>query len=163
METAKYPYKPKPIVAIAVTLFFAGCAAIIGKQALNNDRGLILNRIIEFSPSGATTFYWLLTILSVLAVVVGMFMLIKSLSAPRFVLLTQESLVSPKAGFSKNSITIPYDTINSLTIQEVQKQKFLMVHYSGKKISIPQSLLPNKETFDELCRKLAKNFESKKS
>ena len=161
METAKYPYKPKPIVAFAATVFFAGCAAVLGNLALTNDRGILFYRIIEFSPSAATVFFWILTSFSLFAVAGGIFMLVKSFSATRFVLLTQDSLVSPKAGFSENNITIPYDTIDQLTISEVQKQKFLMVHYSGKKISIPKSLLPKKETFEELCSKLAKNIEDR--
>ncbi len=34
----------------------------MGNVALTDDRGLILNRIIEFSPQGATIFYWVVAI-----------------------------------------------------------------------------------------------------
>jgi len=159
MEIAEYPYKPKPITAIGVIVFFGICAAFIGNQAHTNDRGLILNKIIEFSENGATTFYWVLTALCITFVVAGIFMLIKSISATRFVSLTQDSIISPKPGFSKKNIIIPYADIESLSLQKVQNQVFLMVHFSGKKISIPKSLLPDENAFNELCEKLSKNIE----
>ncbi|WP_455207428.1 hypothetical protein [Kaarinaea lacus] len=160
MEIAEYPYKPKPFSAIMIILFCGAFSSFIGSKAMTNDRGLILNKVIEFSTSGATIFYWILTGVFILSTAAGLFMLAKSFSAPRFVRLTEETLISPKSGFSKNNIIIPYKNITNLSFQKVKSQIFLIVHYSGKKISIPQSLLPDEETFNEFCSKLSKNIES---
>jgi hypothetical protein len=157
MELAEYPYKPKSMTAVVVMVFFAACAAVLAHEADTNDRGLIINRIIELSPSQATVFYWVLAGLSVLFVIGGLFMLVRSFAAPRRVSLTRDSLISPKAGFSKQVLTIPYASIRKLEVTKVQRQRFLMVYYDKHKISIPQSLLPNQAAFDELYNKLSKN------
>ena len=157
MELAEYPYKPKTLSALLVMLFFGACAVFIGNQANTNDRGLIIDRVIELSAPQATIFYWVLTGLCGVFVLLGLMMLVISFAAPRSVLLTEDSLISPKPFFSKKNIVIRYTAITKLALKQVKHQHFLMVHYAGKKISIPQSLLPNKAAFDELYTKLSNN------
>ena len=158
MEIAEYPYKPKPFSAILIILFCGGLSAFIGNQAITNDRGLILNRIIEFSINGATILYWVLTSIFIIGCLLGVLMLIKSFSSSRLVSLTEKSIISPKSGFNNKNIVIPYKDITNLSFQKVQRQIFLLIHYSGKKISIPQSVLPNEAAFRDLCSKLSKNI-----
>ncbi len=55
-----FRYRPSPKVMVLSGLFFGACAAVLGHKASTNTRGLMLNGIIELSPSGASTFYWVL-------------------------------------------------------------------------------------------------------
>ena len=150
MNEVKYPYKPKVIVFLLSILLFGGGTLAFGKIALTNDRGLILNRIIEFSPGGATIFYWCLTIASAAFVVFGIFGLIVGLTTNKEIVLAENEFHVPKGGLSKKIVSLKYSDISGLKIQSVQNQRFLIVHHLNGKLSIPQSMLPNKKSFEEL-------------
>src|SRR5262249_39049867 len=61
----EYEYKPKWTGLLACGGFFALCALLVAHRAYRNDRGLIINGIIELSPDNATLFYWALCALSI--------------------------------------------------------------------------------------------------
>jgi hypothetical protein len=66
--------RPKWPTIVLCAGFFGLSAAVLGAKAANNDRGLIINHVIELGPEGATTFYWALTALSVGFVAISAFM-----------------------------------------------------------------------------------------
>lgn len=150
MNTLSYDYKPKLWLMLVVVAFFGACAAIVGNLAITNDRGLILNRIIELSPSSATIFYLVMCILAIGFVVIGCIGIIRSLSTPKKVVLGDTSISAPKSHLSKKIVTIPYDEIVDLIDQTVQKQVFLIVQGNQKKITIARSSMVSKEKFMEM-------------
>ena len=97
-------------------LFFGACAAVIGQKASTNTKGLILNGIIEFSPSGASTFYWVLTALSILFVLVAGWMIVTTLvhGVPD-VVLTNEAISFPVGFPIKRPFRLPYAEITGLS------------------------------------------------
>lgn len=66
MNEVRIPYMPNKTIFILAIFFFLACAGVMGNVAASNDRGLILNRIIEFSPQGAAIFYWVIRLLDCL-------------------------------------------------------------------------------------------------
>lgn len=150
MNTLSYDYKPKLWLMLLVVAFFGACAAVVGNVALTNDRGLILNRIIEFSQSSATIFYWAVCIVAVGFVVIGCIGIITSLRTPKKVVLGDTSISAPKSHLSKNIVTIPYDEIVDIIDQTVQKQVFLIVQGNQKKVTIARSSMASKEKFTEM-------------
>lgn len=155
MNEVRFPYKPNVIVFIFVAVFFGACAAMLGNVAITNDRGLILNRIFEFSTGGATIFYWVLAVCSAAFVVLAITALISGLSAKKEIVLTETGIFVPKSGISKKVVTLEYSEISDLTMQTVQKQRFFNIIHEGGKLSIPQGMLPNKDDFDELVELVA--------
>ncbi|HAS6997775.1 TPA: hypothetical protein I7280_23385 [Vibrio parahaemolyticus] len=154
MNEVRIPYKPNKIVFILAIAFFAACAGFMGNIALTNDRGLILNRIIEFSPLGATNLYWAVTIAALSFVLVGTLALIKSMFSNREIVITNESISSPKSGFSKQDVTVNFSDITGVNMQTIQKTKILNIEHLGGRLSIPNSMLPNKASFEELVSQL---------
>lgn len=150
MNEIRIPYRPNKIIFILAIAFFGSCAGFMGNIAATNDRGLILNRIFEFSKQGATIFYWVIAGLSVAFVVLGFFALIKSYTSKREIIISDSSITSPKSGFSKLNICIKFSDITDVTMQTVQKTKILNIDHLDGRLSIPNSMLPNKQAFEEL-------------
>lgn len=150
MANVVFPYKPKTLIFVVSIVFFLICALFLGNIALSNDRGLVLNRIFEFSTQGATIFYWCLTAASGVFVVVGTIALYSGLKTRKEIVLTDDKILAPKSGMSNKIISVMYSEITDLNIQSVQKQRFLNIIHPGGKLTIPQSMLANKQAFDEL-------------
>lgn len=144
------PYKPNKILFLFVVAFFGACAGIMGNVAVTNDRGLILNGIFEFSPNSATIFYWIITGIALAFVTVGILALAKSVTTKREIVISETSLTSPKSGLSKINVTVSFSDITNVTLQTIQKTRILNIEYPGGKLSIPNSMLPNKQAFEEL-------------
>lgn len=155
MNDVKFPYRPKIFVLLLSSMFFIACALIAGYIALSNDRGLILNKIFEFSTEGATLFYWCLTAASGVFAVFGAIALYSGLTTKKEIVLTENKIMSPKSGISNKIISILYSEITDVNIQSVQKQRFLNILYPGGKLSIPQSMLTNKQAFEDLTSLVA--------
>ncbi len=150
MNEVRIPYKPNKFMFLLVVAFFGACAGIMGNVAITNDKGLILNRVFEFSPQGATIFYWVITGLSLVFVLVGLLALAKSVTTKREIVISETSLTSPKSIYSKIDVTVNFSDITNVTLQTIQKTKILNIEYLGGKLSIPNSMLPNKQAFEEL-------------
>ncbi len=150
MTEVRFTYKPRITVFLFSGLFFVGCALVLAHIARTNDRGLVLNRIIEFSEEGASIFYWSLAAASGVFVVLATMALYSSLTLKREVILTEDRITAPKSGMSKKLVAIRFAEITDVNIQSVQSQKFLNIVHEGGKLTIPQSMLPNKEVFEEL-------------
>lgn len=157
MNEIRIPYKPKVSMMIFVILFFGGCTLVLGYTALSNDRGFLLNRIIELSEGGATVFYWCLTAVSGIFVLLGIHGVWSATTSKKEIVLTATSISSPKNGFSRKVVTVNYADISDLSIQTVQKQKFLNIVHPGGKLSIPQNMLPSKQQFEELTHLIGGN------
>jgi len=75
------------------------------------------------------------------------------LSKPEIV-ITNESITSPKSGFSKQNVTVNFSDITGINMQTIQKTKILNIQHLGGKLSIPNSMLPSKALFEELVSQL---------
>ncbi len=150
MNEVRIPYKPNKILFILAIGFFGACAGFMGNIAITNDRGLVLNRIFEFSTQGASIFYWVITVIALAFVLVGIIALIKSFTSKREIIISDTSITSPKSGFSKLDITVNFSDVTDVTIQTVQKTKILNIDHLDGRLSIPNSMLPNKQAFEEL-------------
>jgi len=51
---------------------------------------------------------------------------------------------------SNQDVTVQYSDISNITVQSVPGSKFLQIVHPGGKLSIPNSMLPNKAAFEEL-------------
>ena len=150
MKEVRIAYKPNKAVFLLAVAFFGVCAGVMGNVAMTNDRGLVLNRILEFSPRGATIFYWVITGASLMFVLVGIWALAKSVTMKREIVVSETSLTSPKSGFSKVDVTVDFSDVTNVSLQTVQKTKILNIDHAGGRLSIPNSMLPDKRAFQEL-------------
>lgn len=153
-EVLDFPYRAKPWVMIACSALFGGCAAIFVREALANDRGLVLNGIVRFQVDGATIFYGCLAALSLVFVAIGLAGLGMSFLSPMRVRLTRDELSAPAFGLSRKVTRVPVSQIRDVNMLTVQGQSFLTVYHHGGerdgKLCIQQQMLPNARALDQL-------------
>ncbi len=155
VDKLEYTYKARFGVMLGGIAFFGACAAYMAHTAMTNDRGLIIrNLFLEFSPAGATAFYWCVGAVSAAFVLVAVAALISGLTNPMSIQLTSAELAAPKHGFAKKRTSIPLESIQSINVQTVHKQRFINIYHAGGKLSIVQSLMPSAMAFEELHRAL---------
>jgi hypothetical protein len=135
---------------------FGLASVFFGARAQSNDRGLIINGVIELSADGATVFYWVLFCLSVGFVLMTAALIFHRLTYRQRIAFTQSSIIVPKSRWSKEEHTIKYSEIKSITASKVNSQRFLNVIFAGGKFTIASSMLPSKTDFDEAYELLAK-------
>lgn len=155
MEILSYPYRPKPWVMLLVSIFFGAAALFMGRQALVNDRGLIINGLIHLEPGGATTFYWCVAAISAAFVAVGISAFFVGLLSSRRVILTGTDISAPKFGFSRKATAVNLSDIRSLSVQVIEGQRFLNIYHVNGKLAISASFLPDEAAFEQLCAAIA--------
>ncbi len=147
----QYDYRPKWTIIVFCALFFGACALVLGSKADGNDRGLIINGIIELSTENATIFYWVLATLSIGFVVAAGFLAVVRLTVHQRIGLVETSITIPRSRWSSDEVVVPFGEIVELSASEVSGQRFLKITYKGGKFTLTASMLPKKEDFDEIC------------
>jgi hypothetical protein len=150
LDTLEFPYKPKPRIMLIGALLFAALGGFAAMEAMTNERGLVLERLIHLSPQGATIFYWSLAAACALLVPLGLASFAAGFVGRRYVRLTSTELSAPRFAWSKSNTVVALADILDIAVQSVQKQRFLHVHYRGGRLTINQSFLPSRDAFEQL-------------
>ncbi|EKE68103.1 hypothetical protein [Gallaecimonas xiamenensis] len=150
MDDIRLPYKTGNLKLIGAMGLFGACAALIGREAATNDRGLILNHLLEFSAQGATLFYWALAGAALLFVLLAALALVKNNLSKRELVLTGTYLEAPKNGISNRLVRVQYSAITDLVLQQVQGIQLLKISHTQGKLTLASSMLPGKEAFAQV-------------
>lgn len=154
----QYRYRAKPWMMVLCILFFLACAGGLAQQASTNDKGAIIEHLIELNTSQATVFYWVLAAFSVGMVIIAFVGLVSAYSKPVFIELTENSITIPKHLWGQEQ-QIAFTDITDLAVQKVQRQVFLYIYHSTtqgaishgtKKGTISRANMPSKAAFEEL-------------
>lgn len=149
-----FPYKSQWRASLYTFLAFAGGTAFFVYKALHNDKGILYKHLIEFSQSGATTFYWVMAGFSFVIALLGIVNLVAfSMYGKKSVLrLTDMEIYIPRWPRIDKSRIIPFTDIDRLGLEEIHGQRFLVLKCrSIGTLKIAQSLLSNPEDFTQLC------------
>ncbi|HEY9282966.1 MAG TPA: hypothetical protein VIP46_05895 [Pyrinomonadaceae bacterium] len=155
MEILSYPYRPQARVMLLASIFFGAVACFMGREAMVNDRGLIVNGLIHLEPGGATTFYWCIAAIGAAFTAVGIPAFFVGLLSPHRVVLTSTDISAPKYGFSRKATTVKLSDIRGQSLQVVQENRFLNIYHVNGKLTISESFLPDEAAFKELCAAIA--------
>lgn len=154
MDEKKFPYKPKIYILLPGTLILIGCAIGFGNTAITNEKELIISffkqALLTLSPEMATIAYWLITILFFSYAIYIIKAIYLGLTTTKEIIISKNKIVSPESCMNKNVISIKFNEINNINIRSIKQQRFLDILYHGGKLTIPQSMLPNKYVFEEL-------------
>lgn len=160
METLKYAYKPKVTTMILGVIFFGVCSAVLYNEAATNDRGIIIDRIITLDAWQATIFFWGLCGASVVMTLGALLGIVKGMISTHNLVMDDLTIRFPKSGLSDVLVTIPYRDISDMTMVQMRSQRWLRIAYSGKKVNLNRSMLPNNAAFDRVCTVLAERVHS---
>jgi hypothetical protein len=145
-----YDYRPRWTVIVLCALSFGAAALFFAAEASGNDRGLIINGLIELPPAGATVFYWVLAALSVGFVAAAATMAAVRLTLHQRIAFTDSGIAIPRSRWSAEETAVPFSEIVALSTSEVHNQRFLKIIYRGGKFTLTASMLPGNEDFDEI-------------
>lgn len=150
----EYDYKPKWTLIVLCALFFGLAAVVLGVKAASNDRGVIINGIIELDPDGATIFYWVLCVCGVGFVAISAFLAYHRLTFHQRLAFGPAAVILPRSRWSAEDKVIAYRDISALSTARIYGQRFLYVTHAGGPSTIMASMLPSKAAFDEVCELL---------
>lgn len=150
MEEIKYHYKPNFLVFLLGIIFFGVSTFIIAREALTNDHGLIIYRVIELSASEATILLWFLTLLALVFTSAAFLAIFSGISTRRELVLTETHILIPKSAVSSKNVIIQYSDIKEIKVESAAGQIFLSVVLDKSKKSIPKSMLPEKDAFENI-------------
>jgi len=150
MNEIKYPYKPKILTYLLVTLGFAVAGGILSKVALANTQGVILNRFIELSAKNTTIFYWCLVVAAAIFVVIGIIGIYSALTSKNEIILTETGFSVPERLIGNNIITVNFSDISRIAPITVHGQNMLVIQHDENNVTIQQSVMPNKQAYDEV-------------
>lgn len=142
------PYRPslgKPLLAM---VFFGVCAVIMAHEAQTNDRGVVLNGLVELSTSGATVFYWVICGLSLGLVATALFFGLPQLLIPRRIVLEPDAITIPGWGFSRKHYRIPREEVRGVHLSSYQKIRMLKIIHVGGSKTINSSMMPHDGDMD---------------
>jgi len=149
-EVRQYPYRPRLTTIVFGGLFTGVGTLVLANRASRNDRGLVLNGLLEFSPESATVFYWVLTALFAAFLLIFLALAFVRITVPGRLLFGPTSMVLPTSRWTAGEMEIPYRQIESISETNVAGQHFLYVTYLGRKYAILESMLPSKRDFHEV-------------
>jgi hypothetical protein len=151
MEIKRYLYRAKAWIALLGWLLFGGGAVMFIYKALNNEVGLIIDGIIELSPSNATIFYWTFAVFSSVFTFFMLILLYDFLFGEKKYIIVYEDRISLPAGFRQKKVKeFYYNEIVDMTEINMGRQKFFEIKTTNDKANFGLSLMPNKAAYEEL-------------
>lgn len=145
----EYEYKPTWWIILLGGAMFGFATIFFSQKALSNDRGLIINGIIELSESSATVFYWVLAFFSLCFVLVTIAFIIHRIKFRQRIAFISSEIIVPASRWSSAEKSIEYKSISDLSIFKFNGQKTLNIIHSDGKSTISSGMLKRK-TFDEI-------------
>lgn len=152
-ETTTYPYRPKSLPVLLATGFFLLCALFMGREALNNRVGLVINGLIKLDATGATGFYWLIALLSLGLVAFGLAGVRASLMPERCVTLSPDIVIIPASPLSRAMTTILLADIADLSL-ETGRYPLLHIRHKGGTTKLTQRFFEDKDRFEDFLVRL---------
>jgi hypothetical protein len=136
----RYRYAPRLAPMLAAVLFFAACLAFYVWRTASNDRGLIINGLLELETDGATAFFASLAVGSAGFVLLGLWAASMRLRAPSYLMLDERSLSFPSR-FGRKARTVPYAAIRDIQLLNVQGQSMLQIETESGKVRVAAIML----------------------
>ena len=143
-----------------IKLWIPGLAAVFNgylafvsiREAVTNNRGLIINGAIHLGPTGATIFYYFFAALfsftfSLLAAVI-----LRCLFNPHSLLLGPEGITFFRGWLKQKKAFVPFESIGSLFQQQNVKggDRTLVFMVKNQRFEIAEAYLKNRSTYDEI-------------
>ena len=121
---------------------------------MTNDRGLILEHFILFSPDGATIFYWAMSVIGIGVLFLSVHLAIESRLYPRRISLSEHAASIPKSRWSSRVTSIPYATISDMGEIKLRGARLLYITHAGGRATVNSALFKTEEDYGPFCQSL---------
>ncbi len=151
----QYAYRPGSMPVVFGTVFFGLGTLFLGAEAWHNERGLVIERIIELGLKVATAFYWVCCGCCGGAWAFFMFLAWHQTVVKQRLVFGATAMRVPASRWSAEEKEIAYRDISAIAEAQFSGQRFLYVIHSSGKFIITSAWLPSKAAFDEIYKLLA--------
>ncbi|WP_027394569.1 hypothetical protein [Aquimarina latercula] len=143
----KYPYQGKWFLIILGIILFGGAAVLFFIKAIDNEKGLIINKLIKLSETEAAIFHWIFFTISLLFVIAASTGAYLKLKKKEFLVLKTDSIIIPPVGFKRVRTEIKFSNVISIDEMEVNRNLFLTIVFEGGKRTVTSNLLEKKSDY----------------
>jgi hypothetical protein len=158
----EFEYKPSWLIIILGGLLFGVGVGVLAIKANYNNRGLIINHIIELTTSEATIFYWTLSFFSLCFVLMTVGLIFHRFKYRQRIAFTEKGIIVPKSRWSGEEKIIEYKDISGISRANISGQKFIYLIHSGGKFIINCNMLPSKKAVEEIISLLTERINAEK-
>lgn len=158
-QDKQYSYGLKPAPASLGFIVFGGFAVFMMITALQNRGRLVIDGVIELSPSGATSFYWLVALFCAGLAAFAAVQFFAALRPPGALVLAKDEIRVPRLGLFPES-NIPLASITGLSLEKVRGQPFVLIRHREGKREIKRLFFSDPVHFDDFARLLASRLDS---
>lgn len=154
MENDQYEYGAKIKLALMGILFFGIIGAFLVFQGMENEKGLIINHMIELSPNEASGLYFLLSGASFLFAALALAAMAQSLfQGKTFLIIYPDRFTVPKSLFQKEK-NVYFSSIKAVKAQNVSGTKTLTFQSDDGKVCISNRSFKNEAFYQEAIEKI---------
>ena len=150
MRPVTYAYGLKLSTALFGVAFSATLTVWGAHVARTNQNGLIIRGLIHLSPSMATAFFWLTTLLLGLMLAACLFLTFTCFNGKRAVTLLPDRIEAVLGAITTKKVIVPYSSITKLELQAIRDQKILYIHHRCGRIALVPALLPKRSDLDDI-------------
>ena len=148
----RIPYAIPATNKAAMVLMSSAIPALFAYLALTNHARLSLLGLVTLSPHSATIFYWVVTIVTLLAAFVAFSMSFFRRKDLGYIEITEDSAFIPQASLAGNMITIPYAAIQSARLLDVHGTRIFIVKSSVGESRLMAMGFSSVAEFDNFCK-----------
>ena len=123
----KFNYQMPGRKMIQAVVFMIIITLYVFYTAINNQKGLRLSNFLTFSPSEATTVFWVLFIILAVASIAAVIKVITNLQNPMIVELHEFHAVLPKSSLLGGQLNIPYLSMKNILVRTLTKNQKIIV------------------------------------
>ena len=135
-DIARFDVTPHPMKMVLMVFFGLGGAVVMLNEMLD-PRGLILNRIIHFSPFSADIFFGVLLLACLGLAGFGALAFARSFGDRIWLSLDNHAVTGPSSFGSRTQVRMRFVDIRDARVQTYQKQQYMTLRaHDGRKIRI---------------------------
>lgn len=158
--TREYPYRLRRKLLGAFAFVSLALAVLCGVIASDNDRGLIIGRVISLSPEGATVFYWASATVSLIAFVAMVGVAICSSVLHQRIVVSETGIIIPESRWSSEEVTVPFLDILDVETVELPGRSVLAITHTRGTFELSAWMLPNESSFREISEAVDKGVDA---
>ncbi|MFL9883262.1 hypothetical protein PQR66_09515 [Paraburkholderia agricolaris] len=145
----EYRYRPNYLYAAIAVAMFLLMALFMFSVAVDNDSGLIIDSLIELSPSGATSFYEIVALGALGGAIAGCYVVYLSLTGRRVITLSPTELAYPSSAYAREISTIPLSSVVRVSLRKVSWRKYFHVQHRLGEVRLSRLLFESEAAFDD--------------
>lgn len=161
MNIKKYLYKANVRASVAAGAASSLVFIVAARAAMSNDRGLIINHILEFGTTGATRLYWSISLLCASVLVWLLWTVLIGGYKDQFIFLSDKAITVPVVLGTGDPVVVRFDRIKDMAVltQERTNYRLLRIEHMHGRVEIHESVLNSASLFNSLKTALVERVE----